>query len=522
MKNLIKILIVITSLSSYYSFGQVTTSINQVYVNSQTTVTNCSLIDFGSTSNNTLTIYYKLTKPLNQVVSGNLRIKLKYSSSTNGTQKSSIPIQSTSWIDNTQSNISTNEATIPCNISESEIQVTGSSIYIEFTTDSGAITSSCEYPLQKTQVPVFTLSPTSTTVGCSSTSPYTFSVANVYNSPGTLTYSWNTSGWTGTVNPSLSSVTLTPSSLTSLPSNVSVTPYLNGVAQPTRICTVTRASFSSSATVSGNSALCSSSTYSINGLLAGQSVTLWSLSNPSIASLSTTSGNSTTLTKIGDGSVTLTATITNSCGQTTTKSMNLLLGTANPPGTISGPASVATGALVTYSVASVPGATSYLWYLPYPYDTLTNFNYSGQRWQKRTNSSSSNTIQVYTGLGGISGLIQVMAVNGCGTSGARTMSVAHGGSGGGNPRMSNPNVNTGIKIYPNPATNIINIELVDQNIKTDSNIKAILYDPQGTEIQRVEIINSTAKINVENLPSGIYVISLNIGGKIESHKIYVE
>lgn len=517
MKNKISFLILFAVLITCKSFSQVTTSIVDVLVNNQTTVNNCNLINFGSTTNNSLNFAFKLTKPSAQAIGVcNVKILLKYSSSTGGSERSQINVLSNSWINNTEA-----LGNISCNISESEIQVTGSSIYIECTTDGGAKTSSCEYPLQKTQQPFFNLSPTSTTVGCGSTSQYTFSVANVYNSPGTLTYVWSTSGWSGTVNSSLSSVTLTPSSLTSLPSNVTVTPFLNGVAQPTRTCTVTRSPFSSSATISGNSALCSSSTYSINGLLAGQSVTLWSLSNPSIATLSATSGNSTTLTKIGDGSVTLTATITNSCGQTTTKSLNLLLGTANPPGTISGPASVATGALVTYSVASVPGATSYLWYLPYPYDTLTNFNYSGQRWQKLTSSSSARTIQVYTGLGGISGLIQVMAVNGCGTSGARTLSVAHGGSGGGSPRMSNPDKSTGVKIYPNPTTNIINVEL-DQSIKTDSNIKAILYDSKGTEIQLVEIINSTAKINVEDLPTGIYILSLNIDGKIESNKIYIE
>lgn len=496
------------------SYAQITTTIDQIFVNSQTTVTNCSTINFGSTQSNSLTFYYTLSKGSSQAVGdGTVTIYLKFSSSSNPTLKTSVNIPASFWSPTQYQN------TIACNIAESEVQVSGSSIYIEF--NNGSQYKSCEYPITKTQVPIFTLSPISTTVGCGSTSQYTFSVANVYNSPGTLTYLWSTSGWSGTVNSSLSSVTLTPSSLTSLPSNVTVTPYLNGVAQPTKTCTVTRAPFSSNATISGSSTLCSSSTYTINGLLAGQSVTSWSLSNPAKATLSGTTGNSTTVTKIGDGSVTLTATITNSCNQTTTKSINLLLGTTNPPSPISGPTSVATGALVTYSVPSVPGATSYLWYLPYPYDTVTNFNYSGQRWQKRTNSSSSNSIQVFTGLGGISGLIQVMAVNGCGTSGARTLNVAHGGGGGAIPRMALPDKNTAIKIYPNPATNIVNLEL-DQNIKPDSNVKALLLDSQGTELKNVEIVNSTAKINVENLPSGFYVVSLNIDGKIENHKLYIE
>lgn len=497
------------------TFSQVNVSISNMTYISGTTISDCGNIDFGTNSTVRVQFAINLSKQSAQVVGvSNLYV---YTIGTSGLriERKNETVQPVSFDTNYLSSAD-------ITMSESDFSTSGGTLFAIFKTSSGVeYQTTCNYTITKTQQPVFTLSPTSATVGCGSTSQYTFSVTNVYSSPGTLTYSWNTPGWTGTVNPSLSSVTLTPSSLTSLPSNVTVTPYLNGVAQPTRTCTVTRAPFSSSATISGNSAVCSSSTYTINGLLAGQSVTAWSLSNPSIATLSTTSGNSTNVTKTGDGSVTLTATITNSCNQTTNKSMSLLLGTTNPPAPISGPASVNTGALVTYSVPSVPGATSYLWYLPYPYDTVTNFNYSGQRWQKRTNSSSSNTIQVFTGLGGISGLIQVMAVNGCGTSGARTLSVTHGGGGGGTPRISNPDKSTDIKIYPNPATNVINLEL-DQNIKPDSDIKAILYDTQGAELQRVEIINSTAKINVEDLPVGIYIISLNIDGKIESHKIYVE
>lgn len=276
MKNKISFLILIALLFASKSFSQVTTSIVDVTVNSQTIVNNCNLIDFGSTTNNSLNFYFKLTKPSSQAIGTcNLKILLKYSSSTGGSERGQTGILSNNWANGTEV-----LGNIQCNISQSEIQVTGSSIYIELTTDSGVKTSSCEYPLQKTQVPVFNLSPTSTTVGCGSTSPYTFSVANVYNSPGTLTYQWSYSGWSGTVNSSLSSVTLTPSSTTSFPSNVSVTPYLNGVAQPTRTCTINWLPFSSSATITGNNSSCtigSSSIYTINAGV-GNTVT-WSSSN---------------------------------------------------------------------------------------------------------------------------------------------------------------------------------------------------------------------------------------------------
>ncbi|TDT46691.1 putative secreted protein (Por secretion system target) [Maribacter spongiicola] len=365
--------------------------------------------------------------------------------------------------------------------------------------------------------PTFTLTSNVNSIACGVTTPVVFTVNNVYNSPGTMTYQWGYPGWSGTVNSTMSTVTLTPTSSTTLPGTVTVTPYLNGVAQPTKTLTVTRSAFTSNASISGSSAVCSSSTYTMSGLLAGQSVTSWVVSIPSKATLSTTSGNSTTVTKIGSGPITLTATITNSCNQTITKSIDLQLGIVNVPGSISGPASVLTGALVNYSVASVQGATSYIWYLPYPYDTYTNFNYSGQNWQKRTNYSSARSIQVFSGLGGNPGQIQVMAVNACGTSGARKLSVTHGGGGGGIPRPAG----SGTQIYPNPAKDFINIELSNQEITTNSDIRAIIYDTNGKELKSIKIISSSTTIGIEDIPSGMYIIEVNIDGHKESHKIYM-
>lgn len=38
--------------------AQITTSINNVYLNSQTTVSNCNTLDFGTVQNNNLVFYY--------------------------------------------------------------------------------------------------------------------------------------------------------------------------------------------------------------------------------------------------------------------------------------------------------------------------------------------------------------------------------------------------------------------------------------------------------------------------------
>lgn len=75
------------------------------------------------------------------------------------------------------------------------------------------------------------------------------------------------------------------------------------------------------------------------------------------------------------------------------------------PGTISGSTSVCSGSTQVYSVASVAGATSYVWSLPN--------GWSG--------TSSGNSINVTAG--NTSGLISVAAQNACGTSTASTVNV---------------------------------------------------------------------------------------------------
>ena len=118
-----------------------------------------------------------------------------------------------------------------------------------------------------------------------------------------------------------------------------------------------------------------------------------------------------------------------------------------------GPTTVLTGALVNYSVNSTlpQGAAAFEWWLPYPYDTIDQFDYFSQNWQKRISTSSDSSIQVFTGYARIPGLVQVMGKNECGCGGAKILNVAHGSGGGGIPRMANPASNHKFKIYPNSS-----------------------------------------------------------------------
>ncbi|MBF2708718.1 T9SS type A sorting domain-containing protein [Flavobacterium soyangense] len=519
MKKSIKILFVIIALTSYCSYSQVVTAISQVFVNSQTTVSNCSLIDFATTSNNSITVYYKLTKPLSQAVSGNITLQLKYSSSSNGTQKASIPVQAISWVDNTQTNTSTFESTISCNISESEIQVTGSSIYAEFATSSNIKTSSCEYSLKKTPLPSFSFSPTSLNLSCGDISARTFTVtpANIPNGAN-VTYQWNYSGWSGTVNSSMNSVTLTPTSGTSLPLNVSVTPYINGAAYPSKTCTISRSSIASNGSISGNTTVCTTRTYTLTGLLSSEFVN-WSLSNATAGTLSTTTGNSTIFTATGSGSVDIMATVSNTCGESYTKTLSLFAG--SPPSfSLKNDLYENQSCDIKYHyvpfIIKKPVGVSLSFEFLYPNAsyTATSLGNNDYRYTFAFNKSYSGYFNV-----------NATFTNSCGSSYFETEGEYYIQSC--DQIQANNNLNNtenSFVIFPNPASDILTIELKDSEnqLEKDATISGELFDMFGQSKSKIEISDNKATFSVKGLKKGIYILKIYVNDQVENHQIAVE
>ncbi len=222
--------------------------------------------------------------------------------------------------------------------------------------------------------PSFTLSPTTQSLACGDTSAKTFTVtpANI-PSGANVTYTWSYNGWS-VISSSATSKTLQPNPGSGLPSNVSVTPYVNGVVQPTKTCIVTRAPYTSSYSISGAGSLCSSSNYSITGLQSNETIQ-WSLSNTTIATLSNITTNSVTVNKVGNGTVDLIATILNSCNQTTTKSKSISMGAPSFSTTnMSGDSNPLTGETIVYNVQKPSGYTSLQWYFDYAGTTGTSVN----------------------------------------------------------------------------------------------------------------------------------------------------
>ena len=74
-----------------------------------------------------------------------------------------------------------------------------------------------------------------------------------------------------------------------------------------------------------------------------------------------------------------------------------------------------------------------------------------------------------------------------------------------------------VKIFPNPATKVINIVLTSSPISVD----AIIYDLKGQIIRSSQLTGNKSQFKIEDIPSGIYVLKLQSVDGILTRRIYV-
>jgi hypothetical protein len=266
----------------------------------------------------------------------------------------------------------------------------------------------------KAQTPLFKINPESQVIYCENLSGYTFRVDNINNSTGTLSYSWDIgSGWNSndglpinsTFSTTANSIQLRPADYTRIPSNIKVTPILNGVKQPTKICSITRSEFNSAqASITGNNLICSSSngeTYSIVNLIYGQTVG-WTTDVSGIATVQAINSTQVKVTKIKDGTFNLIARIYNGCGQSINISKSITIGGAPNFDLTSKRLSIFSTRYITTMLTTVnQGITSTTW---------TEVRSDGA-----TRDCSING-NLFMGATGKNAQIIVTATNSCGTS----------------------------------------------------------------------------------------------------------
>jgi hypothetical protein len=79
--------------------------------------------------------------------------------------------------------------------------------------------------------------------------------------------------------------------------------------------------------------------------------------------------------------------------------------------------------------------------------------------------------------------------------------------------IDNQNISDFVKIYPNPTSNLINLNFVSPIIKFES----ILFDEVGNQV----LISNKKQIDISTLPNGVYVLSIKTDNWQKSQKIII-
>ena len=67
------------------------------------------------------------------------------------------------------------------------------------------------------------------------------------------------------------------------------------------------------------------------------------------------------------------------------------------------------------------------------------------------------------------------------------------------------------KAFPNPTTDILNIDYFHSGVSMDANVSIASVDGRVSESKAIELFNGEGKfeLNIEKFPAGIYIININ-------------
>lgn len=250
----------------------------------------------------------------------------------------------------------------------------------------------------------------------------------------------------------------------------------------------------------GNSYICSGSTsYSLDGTAEG---TLnWSTNNPSLLTINSSSGLAT---RVGSSSglVTVTANINNACGSF---NINKQVWVGGP--TIQGITPGTNRFICTATIESMEVISPPIGWMTYNWTITGGAN-------GYFTSSTTNYYVDFINYTAEYNIIQVTASNICGTTHAGVSLITE-------------NCFAKYSVYPNPASDYINIELdisekeltLPENILLLSSTGKTIIEIKKDEIEQKEIINGKQifEINVKELPRGTYF--LHIINDLETNNI---
>lgn len=336
----------------------------------------------------------------------------------------------------------------------------------------------------------FNITPVAVPIQCGNTTPKTFTI----NTGGT-NYTWNLgttpNNWlyngvaapatvsTGTTN----TITLTPVCGTT-PKNISATVTANATNYNTNTSTVSITPPAMS--IDNNNPICTSQNYPITGFPSCNATVVWSASPTGIVTPNTSTSAAPTFTRVTNGNITLTATVT-ACGTVQpalTKTIRVgTFSQADYP--ITGPSSTTCGTLVTYSVPQLSSSPTYTWM------------YQGSPWQYQ-GGQGTRILQMRAPTSTSGGVFSVHVDNACGIgpSASKTTSVS----------CSFAPIDL-FQVLPNPATNEVTVTA--NSISTTSFTELNIFNQHGV-LKKTQKFAKVKKgtINVSSLPTGIYFIEI--------------
>ena len=534
---------------SFSTYSQVTVSVQDLQYtnNGQPAIypTNCGNIDLASSTSTSISFGINLSKPNCQVVGlSDLRVYTQKSSSDSRIERSWTQIQESFWSTSVPNTYLT---TASFSINSSDFNATGGTLFVVFKSSGNVeYQTACSFTITKTPPPTFTLSPTTLSIPCGSVAPVTFSYSNVYSTPG-VTYNYSYSGWTF-VSQTPNSITLKPANANILPSNFSLVPIVNGVTQPYKVCTVTRAPFTTTSAITGSGVVCpgATTTFNLTDSSSFSNVT-WSIPEFDVATILSSTNSSVTIQAITSGAFTIKAVVENACGQTQTinKTFNIGVPNVNPSNnTISG---IYDNYAVNYSpfqigVFPVENATSYIW-------TITGSSYPSSCTNRPKFSNGSATMTTYSNyatinIGSCVGnyVVSCRPANACGQSfDIQPKGFSVGSSNSENPCDNDPIpmglvLKNPIKVSDEIVLNIHHSQLpcdTSNNLKiakqlTKEEVENIeytidIYDFYGRKLLSRKEKSSQIKISDTNLSKGKYIINIsNDLGNIKREILLVE
>lgn len=410
----------------------------------------------------------------------------------------------------------------------------------------GPLSSAPPIPINK--VPNFGMNPRNIIIPCGSTNPIIFTATSNTN-VGNFVYRWNVgTGWSkdgnpvaGTLVTSTNTIILSPTNPSVLPSPISLTIDWNNNYSYGIGTTIGRPYLDSSNSlqITGNTAtVCTFPTtvsYSINAE-AGNSVS-WTSSDSSIGELVNTNGITTDIILKKQGEVTLSAIVSNQCGQTKTVTKKFWAGAplvympnaycGNPYDSVcfNSNYNVQTGQYsnVVVDALGFDGTpnldTDFEWEKingPFTFASYGNGYYSNV--SNNGNKVTGRMAILYI-TGGYNYMqVRARAKNSCGWGPWKNILFQSGGS-----KMALDMKE--YRVSPNPATDFINITLFDENSSSDKNLNKVyaeLYSVTGIKVGKTDVINNKGRISVSGLNKGVYTLKIYSGQKQEDHYVIIK